>query len=280
MPTETYPMPRAFNCGDIRSGMISWDTVSSSDVDLVLAKQAAIEGTLVEMVKQLAGTNIKSLSQNTISLSNDVLNEKYKLEHYVKIKGRVIDYNVIDIKHTKIDDSVLFHIELRGNVCADDIIEPPLIVALQHPAGVSANKVDVILSSLSKNIAKSRRLSLIDDNASEAYHDINITISLEDPRTWLVDRHNAIKTIQSNLGRHSAEGIDRYVTRVSLRVSMNASMDNESMTFIETEKIERDIGKYESPSIGMISEMESEVVNITAKKLIDSISKYVMKRNL
>ena len=61
---------------------------------------------------------------------------------------------------------------------------------------------------------------------------------------------------------------------------MHALMDNESMSFVEIDKVERDIGKHEFPSNSMISEMESEVVNITAKKLIDSISKYVMKRNL
>ncbi len=84
-----------------------------------IAQNTAVEEALSELVKQLAGTEIGSLTRLNETESNDKYDNQFQVAQYAKVKGRILDYRIKHIDQQVSGNNVLFHIGLHGRVCAN-----------------------------------------------------------------------------------------------------------------------------------------------------------------
>ena len=224
LPSALPSLTQAPNCGDVRSGRISWAAMRSSDVDPSDAQRQAIDETLGQLAKQLSGAEIRSLSRAANSLNNETYSTEFQSADYAKTIGRVLDYRVLNVSHQTIADERQIHVEVEGRVCADDLVKSPLIVAIRDTVGLSTYALRTLESALSKSLARDPRLALADRMALGTYHDIEIRASIHGPRLSSVDRRAAISSIQASVGSEAVAGVAEHATRVSLQAILEATM--------------------------------------------------------
>jgi hypothetical protein len=229
------------------------------------------------LVKESSGTEIRSLTRAADSLNNKSYSSEFQAAEYAKAIGRVIDYRILDISSHKVADAWQIHVEVQGRVCADDLVKPPLIVAIRDSGSLSPAGVAALQDSLSKSFAHYPRLALADRAAANAYHDIEIEATLDGPRSWSVDRSAAISAIRLHLGSTAASGIAQHGTRMSLRVTLRAMEQDSGLAFVETQAAERELTASDKASLPVVAEMEQEAAGAAGEALARTLAQYVKR---
>jgi len=269
------------NCFEVRSGSITWDVTSPSNLSSADSRRIAIDETIAELIRQVSGTEVNLLSQSEMSLVNDKLDDSIKISRYSKTKGRLINYRLQNIEEGTEGDVKRFKVTLTGDICVDDIVDPPLIVAIRHPESIQKNRRKSLIAALGNYIATMPRLALNANNESkDSYYDIYITASFTGPHAQRLDRQDAINAVRQELGVRSASRLERYVTKVSLHATLQAVYEAENMLLTETSDVDREIAVNESLSNELVAEMEGELIDRVSKKLIQKIETYLTKRRL
>lgn len=277
LPAAPGSLIQAPNCADVRSGSITWNTSRDALMAQAVAKQSAIDETLMELVRHLAGTDIRSLTRTDLHIENDALTDQLQVANFAKIKGRILDYNIISIQQGSEKKLNLFKIELSGRVCADNLVDEPMIVALKNSHNIPHDLLNVIESELSRNFAAYPKIVLADKGASKTYNDIEINVDVDPPRSSIVDRSDAIAALKSSLGENAVQGISQYATRVELRMTMSANIHEDGSKLVATHLVERELPGKQQPSRAIIAEMKSEATKKVAKNLSIQLAKHIKK---
>jgi len=277
LPAAPDVLASATNCTDVRSGSIIWNTSRDALMTEVVAKQSAIDETLLELVKQMAGIDIRNLTRSDLHMENDTLSDRLQIASFAKIKGRILDYKIANIKRSSEAKLNRYQIELSGRVCADNIVDEPMVVALRNSQNLPRDLLRMIESELSRNISAYPKIIMADNDASKTYNDIEINVEVSAPQSSIVDRSDAIVAIKLSLGENAAKGISQYVTRVELRMTMNATVHEDGSKLVAAHLVERDISGKQKPSKGIIAGMESEAAKKIAKDLSSQLAKHIKK---
>jgi hypothetical protein len=280
LPPAPLTLTQAPNCSDVRSGRLAWNAIAPSGLEPSEAQRQAIDEALNELAKQLSGAEIRSLSRAADSLTDENFSSKFQSADYAKTVGRVLDYRVLDMRHQTVADARQIRIEVEGRVCTDNLVDPPLIVAIGDTTGLSESGVRALGAALSRSLARDPRLALAEGMASTTYHDIEVRAFIDGPRFFSVDRGAAISSIQANLGPQAIDGVPRYATRVSLQATLEATSHESGLGFTETQTVERESVGSGLPSSVIIAEMERDAVQRAGQALADMLSEHVKNSDL
>jgi hypothetical protein len=275
LPPAPTTMMQASNCAKVRTGSITWNTSRNSSITPANAQQSAIDETLIELIKQLAGVEVNSLTRTNLYLENDNLDDQLQVASFAKAKGRILDYEILDIRKTTEGQLSLFTINLDGRVCADDIVAGPKVAALGKLKNIDAGLLSFVESELSRNFAAYPKIVLADNVASKTYHDIEIEVVVDPPQTSTIDRSAAIAAIKESLGSKAVRSIAQYATRVELRVTMRASVHEDGSKLVSTHLIDRELQKKQQPSPETLAEMEFEAAKKVVKDLAAQLARHI-----
>lgn len=278
LPSAAPSLVQAPNCHHARSGKLTWQVVRPLAVDRSESQKQAINEALLELVKQLAGIEVRSLTRSADYLSGENFKAEFQTSDYAKARGRIVDYQVIRLEHRTLADMRQIEVEIHGRVCTDNLAKPRLLVAIRDTAGLSAHGLRTLQAALSGSVARDRGLDFAEKGAAETYHDIEIRASMDGPQSQPVDRRRAISAIEANLGHGAAIGIPQHAIRVSLTVVLYATLHENGSGFTEVHTAERELADTERASPAMISEMEREAVELAAKALVQTLSLYQAQR--
>ena len=269
----------AANCAEVRAGAITWSTSRDRSMAQSSAQQDAIAETLTELVKQLTGIEVKSLTRTNVHLENEHLDDQMQVASFAKVRGRVLDYEVLNIRKTFEGQLALFEIELEGRVCADEYVDGPTVVALGITQKISARLLNSVESELSRNFAVYPQLILANEVSSKVYSDLEIDIEVGRARTRVVNRSDAIAAIRASLGNQAARNLSQYITRVELRVTMSANVHEDGSKIVSTQVTERELSGRRQPSPELIAELEVEAVKQATKDLSAQLARHIQPKD-
>jgi hypothetical protein len=277
LPPAPSSLVQADNCRDVRSGRLAWDVSRPLSLDASESRRQAINEALSEFVKEFSGTEVRSLARTADSLTKESYTSEFQAAEYAKAMGRVIDDRILDISSHQVAGSWQIHVEIDGRVCVDDLVKPPLIVAIRDSGSLSPAGVAALQGSLSKSFAHDPRLALADRAAANAYHDIDVEASVDGPQSWSIDRSAAISAIRLHVGSAAASGIAQQGTRVSLRVTLRATEQASGLAFVETQTAERELTGSDQASGPVVAELEQEAARAAGQALAQTLTQHVKR---
>lgn len=271
-PVETLQAP---NCGRVRSTSVVSEVFRPGTETTADATQRAVQDSLVQLVKQSTGSEIAHLARSVGTVSDTRYEHEFQVANYEKIKGRVLDYRIVDIRRQVAGDSQKFWVEIQGRVCADPLVPEPLIVAVGDTGSLSGGARNVLMAALARGLAVEPSMVLADQIARTMYHDIVIGVDVQGPRSTRVDREQEVEAIRANVGEHAVLGVARYATRVALTVTVRATIHEKGAGFTETQDVERDINDSAPVANALVADMEQEGVRRAADGIIVTLSSYL-----
>lgn len=280
LPPAPPELTQAPNCGEVRSGKIAWNALRPLDQEPSEAQRQAIEETLAQLARQLSGAEIRSLTRAANSLSNDTYSTDFQNADYAKTVGRVLDYRVLSVSRRTLAGGQEIRVEVDGRVCADDLVRPPLVVALGEARGVSGDALSRLEAALSRSFARNPRLALADGSARDTYHDIDVRASLSGPRVSVMDRSAAISAIGTSLGRQTVADVSRHATHVSVEAVLQATIHESGLRITEARTVERELDGTGSVPAVLIAGMEQEALELAGEALARTLSQYFAKARI